>query len=854
MADLADTFTRTRRNAQRGGFDTVRNLWGTLGTTQSPTYQAQPEGTFGPSRAINAVLGDALLMALSGASGVAAGGAGAVADTADALGMRPDNADRLGRDLAAMAVEAPWNELAAFAPTLTAGGANAAVRGGRAASNFVGDEAGTLPIPGMGSNGGPPLDPPRARRRGLFYSQAEQALLANPQSKGTVQQFVAQMQKAGVKPDELVWSGFNRQFPDPNQKVTREELAQFFREAPEPITRRTLQASGRTGEPGFDEVSAYSNFWESESYDGTLRSDIEDEMVNTILEEGTTLGDLRETNPQTYARLAAEYDEADLDDDFIFYDGEIVRDPDSYVRDFMSSEVDNEFDRRVGEAWEDWGRESEREALRDAGFFEPGSTQYAQNFTPGALNYREDLFHVDPENRNRAFGSYGPQDIYEAPHFAGNATDLAFHTRAGEFTTPDGNASVYHLGEIQSDYGQKNRGRIRSPEDEARLENLLTDAYAKDFEANAIDENMAEILGARPGAMNSAGVLTRDPDSLRRMMENPEVSRYNQQEILERYARVAPGFEASPLQFNRGNYDHAFDVAPLSWSPSVESTHGVRRNRVWWGEANKQPRVQLSFADLPDQDLVGLENLNFLVDQVPEWPPSRTNNFNEAELNLVPSEARPMVAGNNHSDYVPEMARRQSAYRGTAEEPALPLGYTPAQEQLADLFDARGTLRAEAEAAQTAYDDAKRGTVPAAPFVTTTDKFTDQALKRAFAEALEGMPEEGSQFDFFTLGNPEMAQRMTYMPVDASEKFYGKLVPARMQKLLDQVAPGHKVEQIEIDTPEGIQQVYGVRLTDELREAAEKNGIPLYSVGGGLVVLGTAAGLPGEGEARRPDA
>jgi hypothetical protein len=187
------------------------------------------------------------------------------------------------------------------------------------------------------------------------------------------------------------------------------------------------------------------------------------------------------------------------------------------------------------------------------------------------------------------------------------------------------------------------------------------------------------------------------------------------------------------------------------------------------------------------------------------------------------------------ADYFGEKARRNSAYYGTSpDEPALPLGYTDEQVSLADALAARNSAADAEKTTRRTYNEARKGTVPAAPFVGSTEKFTDVALKDALADAMAG------DFDFLTLGSPQQAQDMTQMPDEAAEKFYGKLVPKQMQKLLDKVAPGHKLEPVRVDADDSSTTVLGVRLTPELRDAVRKNGIPIYSLGGGMVALGGA--------------
>jgi hypothetical protein len=63
-----------------------------------------------------------------------------------------------------------------------------------------------------------------------FFSPSLEAAKQIPQERGTVQQMKAMLLKYGGKPKELEAVGFDRAFPDPNAKVSRQEIEQYLRD------------------------------------------------------------------------------------------------------------------------------------------------------------------------------------------------------------------------------------------------------------------------------------------------------------------------------------------------------------------------------------------------------------------------------------------------------------------------------------------------------------------------------------------------------------------------------------------------------------------------------------------------
>jgi hypothetical protein len=76
---------------------------------------------------------------------------------------------------------------------------------------------------------GPKVLPREIDSRG-FYSPSLEAVKGLGQETGTVQQFRSMLLKAGGKPKELEAVGFDKAFPDPNAKVSRQDIEQYLRD------------------------------------------------------------------------------------------------------------------------------------------------------------------------------------------------------------------------------------------------------------------------------------------------------------------------------------------------------------------------------------------------------------------------------------------------------------------------------------------------------------------------------------------------------------------------------------------------------------------------------------------------
>lgn len=114
------------------------------------------------------------------------------------------------------------------------------------------------------------------------------------------------------------------------------------------------------------------------------------------------------------------------------------------------------------------------------------------------------------------------------------------------------------------------------------------------------------------------------------------------------------------------------------------------------------------------------------------------------------------------------------------------------------------------------------------PYVDTTPKWVDMMLRQNIATAIK----EGE--DVVALPNPQMVRQMTMGTPEGQGEFYGNIVPRRLQNVAQKIDKTAKVEPMQIETAQGFEDVFGLRLTpDFIRNAAEK-GIPTWMVAGGV--------------------
>jgi hypothetical protein len=129
--------------------------------------------------------------------------------------------------------------------------------------------------------------------------------------------------------------------------------------------------------------------------------------------------------------------------------------------------------------------------------------------------------------------------------------------------------------------------------------------------------------------------------------------------------------------------------------------------------------------------------------------------------------------------------------------------------------------------------------IPRGPFVGTSDKFLDLALKRLIRYAAD------NNYDYISWANGDVVASRWNEP--GLKEIYDRNIPNQSNKLLKKLDKGQKVETIKIPMDsEGLKDHLAIRITPKIKTSA-KAGQPLFSIGAGAAgaVAATQGGEDG---------
>lgn len=607
----------------------------------------------------------------------------------------------------------------------------------------------------IGHNQGPSLQPdeiiPPARPKYIReYSASLDAATKLPQERGTFEQMRKMMLDRGAKEDELIWSGFDREFRDQG-KVTKEGIIDYLSEnAGENMLERYYnQVEGIIDEDAFkssdelverfvqDNLDDETNYYLNERRQEDL--EYNRDMYDLFKPDEIT-GDNANYLMQAYQNGEIDFNPNKIPEDkYVYFDkGNFMKDDD--IRLLNEDEaLDMIYD-------EDTAREMaaddlmqyasdldvvelrERLGLGDTADVGESGVEFAEYFTPGSKNYTENRYAYEAPLSNIRSSQ---MDFTEAHH---DEPNIMVHTRTGEFPLATGGGNVHHVGEIQSDWAQQLR---RQQERSAQ--------YGKAYDARTFDE-------------------------------------------------------------------------------IADYTKGENSSRIVYGIQNEAVKIYKSMiADDPD--------LKAKVNNYSASPMGRFSPLNDPERNINDPS---FDAGN----LLARMQLREQAFNNTRD---------PSNAEILDYFMSSGAnepfAKSFREQNQELYakhkgivdkareinkKDAKEG----GPLIESTNKWVDFALRRELVDAV------ATGNEYMTISNPDMVRDMTMGQVHGQSEFYGKIVPQRLKKLLRTFDKKANLEEIEIQTGNGVKKVLGVRLTDDLvRKIADKS-MPIFSVPVGAGLLG----------------
>ena len=363
------------------------------------------------------------------------------------------------------------------------------------------NQPGEMPVVGsnlgnVGHNQGPPLEPERP-----FipeYSPSLKAATELPQEKGTYQQMRKMMLDRGAKEEELEWSAFDKNFRN-DQQVFKSDIIDYLQQnaGSNMIDEVSKTVKGILAEDSFLGRSEMMDRYVSQNVDETTKDLLEVRRKEyledpAIRQNNYKIFKVNELNEDEFELLADHYgfggvtDDEDLMDDFRTYLDSEFDGSETYVR-FYDNIGRPSYFRAIGDKKaaldelmdEDTAREVAydelyayadeldvtdlREQIGLGGIVDSEALEmpdYASFFTKGAEDYTTKTFaYKDPEGLRA-----GPFAQHTNEHWP--EKDVMVHTRVGKFPLQKESGSVYHVGEIQSDYGQDIQRNIK-PQKEA---------------------------------------------------------------------------------------------------------------------------------------------------------------------------------------------------------------------------------------------------------------------------------------------------------------------------------------------------------------------------------------------------
>tara|TARA_B110000858_G_scaffold192593_1_gene243577 strand:- start:4037 stop:5971 length:1935 start_codon:yes stop_codon:yes gene_type:complete len=610
-----------------------------------------------------------------------------------------------------------------------------------------------------------------------LFSPSLKAAKDLAQKKGSYEQLKAMMIKNGAKADELEWSGADNFFE--GKKVTKDEIVEYLSQNdPRLYTERRVATEGLTGEADFLTAEARRS--------QAIRDVLQDtDMVN---EEKLNILDEMKSNPDDLVPFESDVAFGSYGDT----NSEILEQIKNSADDSGSMDLDTYLKRRLRQSLKDSYDADppsfyQRYNIELPRVFGEGDTQYSSYFPTGAERYMENLYQYTDPTEKIPFNQFAG-----SKHFGDDDIGTIFHTRTGDFPvdsaseTGGGFGSIArYVGEIQSDPQQALKG------------------------------------DRKPRSYNETILVSRLNDLNEKMIADKKKLRENNRKMFannlseEELGRL--GREAAIFQINKIIKD------PTKQNDSFKDMASAFKVKD----------------ELPlDTSLMNEDELEFLHLQL--------YNFDEFKgVNLLAGEDK-RIAG------VPYTNRKQTAW--TRE----PLGVENVQEYMASKpvdwlnegfrryygnlnadnmlleMDIADTVSEYRKIKDDHFEGGESYKNPGAPFLSSQNKWVDQALNRSIMDAVND-----PNIDYLTFPDDIGAIGKvggTDNPREGAVNFYQRDVQNRLKKLLGKFDKNAQIEQIDLSPP-SIQgettdmfRSKGFKITPEFREQVIKKGIPTYAL------------------------
>ena len=633
-----------------------------------------------------------------------------------------------------------------------------------------------------------------------MYSPSLRAAEGLKQEKGTYEQLRKMMLNEGAKADELNWSGADAEFG--GKKVTKQALVDYLSENTDMIEEGLLESSGKLGGEAKSADEMVNEYVEN-ALDNEIEYYRTDHAPEMALDSGyySTIDNL-DAEEIEEAAAALGYKSSDEFIEKSYRDWVYVKNENGQWKQFADDEEIG-LDYFGEDAIRDMAEENLRdnaqyEADRDpAGFFEQylggdaddyydqqfneGDTEYSNYFTEGAEDYNEKLYQfVDPT------GKIDPSALARGSHFDDNYRQgLIAHARTGRFPSTTGD-DVRLVGEIQSDVAQEAR------------------------KAGSNFQTREEMIA---GSELERKIFDVNTDYNR--VRNDLVDQFSQMSDTERAKINATIAEA--------NFRNLRESAEFKLFAPNEPTITQLENQSF--TVLPKRKLPESIKDWGDAEITAFKDYVRGHSEYPE-PTKIRDNPTSYRHNL--DRVMQLINKGTINPNIPKLHEMASNFK-TIE--------TTRNEAIENLQPLQNISRREPDGVETVES---ANLTEGAPFVDSTNKWVDMALRRNLFDAIR----EGS--DVMAVPNSDMVRAMTYGTEKGQGEFYDRIVPKRFQDVVRRIDKNAKLEPMKIDANGFLQPVAGLRLSDEFIANVAKKGIPTFLAAGAVPMTGFMDYLQGQ--------
>ncbi len=609
-----------------------------------------------------------------------------------------------------------------------------------------------------------------------LFSPSLKAAKDLTQNKGSYEQLKAMMIKNGAKADELEWSGADNFFE--GKKVTKDEIVEYLSQNdPRLYTERRVVTEGLTGETDF--------LTTEERRSQAIRDVMQDtDLVN---EEKLNILDEMKSNPDDLVPFESDVAFGSYGDT----NSDILRAIENSPVDSGSMDLDTYLKRRLRQSLKDSYDADppsfyQRYNIEVPRVFGAGDTQYSEYFPTGAERYAENLYqYTDPTERipfNQFAGS---------KHFGEDDIGTIFHTRTGDFPVDSASetgggfgSTAKYVGEIQSDPQQALKG---------------------DRKPRSYNET---ILVSRLNDLNEK--MIADKKKLRENNRKMFANNLNDEEL----GRL--GREAAIFQINKIIKD------PTKQSDSFKDMASAFKIKDELPlDTSLMNEDELEFLHLQLYNFDEFKGVNLLAGEDKRKAGEFSNRMQTAwTREPLGVEAVQEYMASKPVDWVNEGFRR---YYGNLNADNMLL-----EMDIADTVSEYRKIKDDHFEGGESYKN------PGAPFLSSQNKWVDQALNRSIMDAVND-----PNIDYLTFPDDIGAIGKvggTDNPKEGAINFYQRDVQNRLKKLLSKFDKNAQIEQIDL-LPPSIQgettdmfRTKGFKITPEFREQVIKKGIPTYAL------------------------